>query len=51
MTPPARTRQLITQLRLSQHAIFEDAGHLLILEKPQEVTSWLVRILNQIAKP
>ena len=50
MTPPSQSRQLVTQLRLCQHTIFEDAGHMLILEKPQEVISWLVRILNQISR-
>ena len=51
ITPLAHSRQLMTQLRLSQHTIFEDAGHMLVLEKPQEVSTWLVRILNQIPRP
>ena len=48
ITTPAVTRQLVTQIRRSRHTLFEDAGHMLILEKPQEIITWLVSILNQI---
>jgi pimeloyl-ACP methyl ester carboxylesterase len=49
ITTPAMARQLSTQMPGSRIKYFESAGHMLVVEKPVELSSWLLSIADGLS--
>lgn len=50
ITPPDKVRQLFSQIPHSTIKFFAGAGHILVLEKPTEITNWLLSIPGKLIK-
>jgi pimeloyl-ACP methyl ester carboxylesterase len=48
ITPPEAAKQLLARIPRSRISYFEEAGHMLILEKPMEISSWLLSIPSKL---
>lgn len=47
LTPPAYAHHLVSQVSGANERIFSGAGHMLILEKPQKVSTWVEECLKK----
>jgi pimeloyl-ACP methyl ester carboxylesterase len=50
ITPPDKVRQLFSQIPRSRIKFFAGAGHMLILEKPTEISNWLLSLPGKLIK-